>query len=358
MKILIIEDNIDHLELIADALHAIREIEMVTTSALTMTDGLAQLESGSFDVCFCDLKLPDSSIEQTVNQLSSHSFSIPIIVLSSINSLEIAKGLLNNGVQDFLPKDEISSQLLYRTCRYAIERWNRQHEIEEYNEYMQVFCSSLSHDFNGHISHIMTVLEILKDSLGKRVDFSESENSCFDLLTTSTSKVNQLVSDLQQYLSVEYSHKNLIPVELPDVINQVSESLKETIPKDFIIECKEDIPTIQGNPALLHLLFHNLLNNAIKFNENMPKITISYVVDGKYIQVSLQDNGIGIDSNYLEAIFSPFKRIANKNHYLGSGLGLSIVKRIVDNHNGSVEVTSTVGEGSCFTIRLLLDNSE
>jgi CheY-like chemotaxis protein len=226
MKILIIEDNPDHLELIIDALHSISEVTIVTSSALTMADGMNLLTTELFDVCFCDLQLPDSNIEQTIKQLSSHSFSIPIIVLSSLNSLETAKKLLNKGVQDYIPKDEISPQLLYRTFRYAIERWNRQQEIETYNQFMQIFCSSLSHDFNGHIGRIITVVSTLKDSLEKRVDLNNTEQKCFKHITISTTKIIQLVNDLQQYLLVDYTHENLVPVKLNDVISKVSESLK------------------------------------------------------------------------------------------------------------------------------------
>lgn len=350
LKILLIEDNPDHVELIEDALKSMSDKQVEVCSEATLLTGVKRLREEQFDICFFDLKLPDSTIEQTVELLSNDTFGLPIVILSSLNSIDIAKDLLNQGVQDYLPKDEITPPLLYRTCRYAIERWQHQQSIEAFNQDMQAFCSSLSHDFSGHIVRIKGVSNLLKNELIKRVELSPEESKWFTYLETSTQNIHSLVKDLQHYLSVSHSNKEFFTVDLNEVIKSVIDSLKTANERDFNVDIVGTLPNLHASSALLHLLFHNLLSNAIKFNENTPEITFSSLEKGDYIEISVKDNGIGFALEDKDTIFSPFQRLENNKNYTGSGLGLSIVKRIVEHHEGSMQVESELGKGSCFTV--------
>lgn len=353
MKVLIIEDNPDHLELIEDALNLIEDVRAEISSAETISLGNHLLLSGKFDVCLCDLQLPDSRIEETIEWLGAQNFSTPIIILTSLNNLQIAKDLLNQGIQDYIPKNDISPQLLYRTCRYAIERWRHQQIIEEHNQDMKAFCASLSHDFNGQINHIKLISDILKTDLEERVTLTLEEKNWFKYLNTSTTAIHELVSSLQQYLLVGSTKRTFEQINLTDIVNEVSELLKESLETDFVLNIEKPLPIIQGNTGLIHLLFHNLISNGIKFNENVPKISLSSEENGRIVSVSIQDNGIGFDTDKTKEMFTPFKRLADKSKYPGSGIGLSIVKQVIEHHRGSIQVESELGLGSRFVISFL-----
>lgn len=350
MKILIIEDNEDHFELINDALEKIEDTTIFSLLVNTIAEGESQLLTNKFDICLCDLRLPDSTIKQTIEWLSLGDFSTPIIILTSINSLPIAKNLLNQGIQDYIPKNEITPQLLYRTCKYAIERFKHQQVIENHNKDMQAFCSSLSHDFNGHISRIMGISKLIQADFKQKTTLTVEEETWFDYLNTSTTEIHQLVKDLQQYLSLNYVDKTFQLVDLNEVINKVSNSLEASVEKSFTVNIDNTLPTISVNSALIHLLFYNLLSNSIKFNENKPIITLSSNENEHSYCISVQDNGIGFDKDKAKEMFKPFKRLANKEKYSGSGLGLSIIKRVLEIHNAHIDIQSNIGMGSIFVI--------
>jgi light-regulated signal transduction histidine kinase (bacteriophytochrome) len=351
MKVLVIEDNPDHFEIIDDTFREINEIRSDLVSATTLAAGLAQLSETHFDICFCDLNLPDSNIEQTVAWLSSQINSVPMVALTSLDSAVTAETLLNNGVQDYLAKSELSPTLLYKTCRYAIERWRHQQTVADYNQNMQAFCASLSHDFNGHINRIMGVAKGLQKDLEDRINLTPNELQLFAFMQSSTSGIQQLVSDLQKYLSVSYQTQHSENVNLVSVLDKVVESLNNTLTTSFVVNIPKDLPIIQGNTSLLHVLFHNLISNSIKFNDNLPIIDISYKQKEGSVEVQLKDNGLGFEQIHAARIFSPFCRLTNSKNISGSGLGLSVVKRITELHLASIRVESEPGKGSSFILK-------
>lgn len=352
MKVFIIEDNPDHLLLIEDAFNSIPDTDMQIESVNSLSGAIKKLSTEKYDVCLCDLNLPDSSAQQTVSWLSSHSLDLPIVTLTSLNSNEIASDLLQQGIQDFIPKEDITPQLLYRTCHYAIERWKHQFLMDEHNKDMQAFCASLSHDFNGHISRIMSVSEAIKSNFEKRLTFSEEDKQWFTYLDNSTNAVLTLVTNLQQYLSLGHSTREFRSISLNKVIEFTYLSIKMATDKKFEMHYPKDLPSIMGNGELLQLMFQNLISNSIKFNENAPVITITCQEDDKCITLHMQDNGIGFAPKQANKIFSPFYRLANGKKFGGTGLGLSIVKRVVEHHGGNISVTSALGSGSTFSLTL------
>ncbi|MGS2721696.1 ATP-binding protein [Paraglaciecola aestuariivivens] len=351
MKVFVIEDNLDHLQLVEDALYAIVDTDVHMDSAHTLADGVKALKAQEYDVCLCDLKLPDSPIELTVEFLRSHSLNLPIIILTSLNSVELAKSLLRSGVQDFIPKEELSPNLLFRTCRYAIDRWKHQFIMDENNKDMQAFCASLSHDFNGHISRIMSVSEAIKISFEKRLTFTEDDKQWFSYLDKSTNAIMALVGNLQQYLNLGHSAREFKQISLDKVLEYTKLSIKMASEKAFTFDYPEQLPKIMGNAELMQLMFQNLISNSIKFNENSPHISLTCQTEDNLVILTLTDNGIGFDPTQAEKVFSPFYRLANGKKFGGSGLGLSIVKRVVEHHRGNISVTSEEGKGTSFTLK-------
>ncbi len=130
MKILLIEDNADHVALIRDMYNAQFDGEGSLVEARTLGDGLQMLDEQDFDVCICDLSLPDSPILNTIEVIQSSNTDIPIVVLTSLDDLEMERQLIQHGIQDYLPKMELSPTLLYRTCIHAVERKRLNQKIQ------------------------------------------------------------------------------------------------------------------------------------------------------------------------------------------------------------------------------------
>jgi light-regulated signal transduction histidine kinase (bacteriophytochrome) len=121
-----------------------------------------------------------------------------------------------------------------------------------------------------------------------------------------------------------------------------------------------NLPTVYGQESGLIQLFNNLISNAIKYRkeEEKPKINITAEEHGDHWQFTVVDNGIGIDSKYLEKIFIIFQRLHGREQYPGSGIGLAICKKITEIHGGKIWVESTLGKGSTFHFTLQKPKNE
>ena len=137
------------------------------------------------------------------------------------------------------------------------------------------------------------------------------------------------------------------------ILNAVLSGLKERIDGCGAVVTHDRLPAIHGDRAMLILLMHNLLTNTLKFRgEEALKVHITSREENNRIVISVSDNGIGIASEYWERIFQIFKKLHNRNEYPGTGIGLSICKRVVELHGGQIWLDSEPGKGSRFYFSL------
>lgn len=121
--------------------------------------------------------------------------------------------------------------------------------------------------------------------------------------------------------------------------------------RDILFNCS-DLPMIEGDETLIKLLFQNVISNALKFtrNSNPSKININFTTSPDFLYINVEDNGVGFDMKYSEKLFNVFERLHNKEDFEGSGVGLSIIKRIMERHNGYVEIFSQINSGTKITL--------
>lgn len=351
MKFLLIEDNPDHQFIITDAIREAFRGEADIHHKDQLKEGLALLLGESFDICLCDLKFPDSDIDHTITTLQALTIETPIIVLTSLNDPDIAKDLIHKGIQDYIPKNDLNSHLLHRVCTYAVERKKHERLLEARNRDQQAFCYSLSHDFKGNLRRVEQLNGILRSEISKRGEISEKEEDIFNLINLSVNSITHLVDGLYQYINAANSPCEFKPVNLKLLLSDLLVDLKSSTEKEFELIVPELEQELYGNYYQLYILFKNLIANGIKFNQQKPVIKIhQQAINGSDIAITVEDNGIGISPKYLSKIFSPFERLHSDSEYEGSGLGLSIVKRILDNHQGQIEVKSEPSQGSQFII--------
>lgn len=354
MNILIAEDNQDHLELIIDMLRASFGRQIKIQHFAQLKEALDYLSHQQLDIFLCDLKLPDSSIQDTVNQIKSLEDAPPIIVLTSLHDEELAQQLVKQGIQDFLPKDELTQSQLLRACNYAIERRKLTQSLLDKNEDYKTFCYSLTHDFRSSLWQISRFAQIFKIETQKK--YPDDKSLPFDYLDKISSKIDniqKLIEDLQDFLSIDALLETYSEVSLHLAANNAADMLHEHLQRRNAVVNIADLPLIHGNLSQLQLLFSNLISNAIKYNKtSTPTVSIR---PGEhtdlYYAVVVEDNGIGIPADKIETVFTPFERLHRADQYPGSGLGLSIVKRIVQSHHGKILVHSVVDQGTQFVIR-------
>lgn len=357
MKILVIEDNPDHFEIISGLCYEI-STNLDVEHALTLAHGLDVLYKGEHDLAFCDLNLSDSDFEQTVAALKTLDVDTPIVVLTSHDDLEVAKKLVESGIQDYLPKLNLEAGQLRRVAIYAIERKKQQRALENKTRDQEAFCRSLTHDFKSPVRNIGQLSRFLRESLSTQMPLADSDVEMFDLIDQKVGSINQLIDGLYQYLKVDIAADNTEKLDLKDLVDEVITFIdsEKNGRVQFVVN---DLPVIEGVRAQLFLMFQNIIANGIKYNEHDPEIRIWSVngINSQYCTISISDNGIGMKDEDLQKIFEPFRRLHGAEKYAGTGLGLSIVKRVIDNHGGKVALTSTPGVGTTFTLSLPLSQA-
>lgn len=354
MHILIAEDNQDHLELIVDMLKSSFGKQCKIHHHSSLQDAIRYLDRQRVDIFLCDLKLPDSPIHNTVERIKALEDAPPIIVLTSLHDDELAQQLVKEGIQDFLPKDELTPSQLVRACHYAIERKKLTRSLLEKNEDYKAFCYSLTHDFKSSLWQISRFAQIFKLETQKKYPQDDSlPYQYLDKISTKIEGIQKLIEDLQDFLSIDSLMENYQPISLTMAARNAADMLGETVArKNGSVEVA-DLPEVNGNVSQMQLLFSNLISNAIKYNDSTRPLVRIY--SGEHNEsgtsVIVEDNGIGIPADKVTAIFAPFERLHREDQYTGSGLGLSIVKRIMQSHGGRIQVTSTLGEGTRFNLQ-------
>jgi len=235
-----------------------------------------------------------------------------------------------------------------------IEKKNDAQRLDEKNNELVVFSHIMSHDLKSPLGTIKAFANLLIKGTEKNED-TEKNIKYLNFIMTSTSSMSNLVDDLLVYSKLETDDYILEKVDLQDVINSVIPSFQFDVMSKHVQIKANNLPIILGNTSVIKTVFHNLISNAIKYQpknirHHQPKITIWSEENYEHHQVFIQDNGIGIKKEYIDDLFTPFKRFHSDKEYKGTGLGMSICHRIMEKHNGSISLQSTSEKGSIFKL--------
>ena len=226
------------------------------------------------------------------------------------------------------------------------------------NVELERFAYVASHDLQEPIRMLVTYSQMLSRRYAEELDDDASDY--LDFIVTSAKRMQALVRDLLAYSRVTSHGIPFTSVKIPQVIKAVQENLRAAISESGARIETGDLPVVLADEIQLIELFQNLVGNAIKFRrpDSAPQVRITARRDGMNWEFSVTDNGIGMETGYLEQIFVIFKRLHTEQAYPGTGIGLALVKRIVERHGGQIWVTSTVGEGTTFRFTLPATDGE
>ncbi|MCA9638896.1 MAG: GHKL domain-containing protein, partial [Myxococcales bacterium] len=166
-------------------------------------------------------------------------------------------------------------------------------------------------------------------------------------------RLQELIQDLLEFSRVESQESAVGPVDMNDVFERSVDALHAAIQTSGAQVTSDALPTVKGNPSHLGSLLENLIDNAIKYRtEDTPRVHISYDEEGGAWRFRVEDNGIGIAPEYSERIFEVFQRLHAATAYPGTGIGLSLCRRIVTRYGGKIWVEAEEGKGSSFLFTL------
>ncbi len=262
--------------------------------------------------------------------------------------------------------DENSSPLFIQGVMFDItERKKSEAELERYatqlersNRELQDFAYITSHDLQEPLRKIQAFGERLKAKHGPSL--GESGLDYVERMRSSSARMQALINDLLVYSQLTTKALPFVPTNLSTIAEEVASSLELLIEESQGRVEIGNLPVIDADPVQMRQLLQNLIQNGLKFCQpNSPPIIKVYAQDEnlekrwmKQVEIIVEDNGIGFDEKYVDRIFQPFQRLHARDEYEGSGIGLSICRKIVERHGGSINAKSHTGLGSKFIISL------
>jgi signal transduction histidine kinase len=246
----------------------------------------------------------------------------------------------------------------------ALRRANT--ELQRSNQELQDFAYVASHDLQEPLRKIQAFGNLLEEEYG---DVLGDGKTYLHRMRNAAGRMRILIEDLLAFSRVTTNAQPLSPVNLNEIVQQIIDDLEDRLQTTHgIIEVK-DLPTIEADPQQMYQMLQNLITNALKFHrpDAPPIVKVSAVIQThaaalqemqeQQCQVIVEDNGIGFDEKYLDRIFTIFQRLHGKGEYEGTGIGLAVVRKIVERHNGTIAARSTPGNGATFIVTLPVHQS-
>ncbi|HEY0742016.1 MAG TPA: ATP-binding protein [Chryseosolibacter sp.] len=230
-------------------------------------------------------------------------------------------------------------------------------ELNRSNYELEQFAHLASHDLQEPLRKLFFYTDVLKKKYNANLD--TSGHAMLNNMTLAASRMKELISDLLNYSQLQQQKLKFETVDLNQTMSEIVKDL------DIIIREKKatvnigNLPVLNGNPLRLRQLFTNLISNALKYSKHdtPPIIDVSASEEDENIVIKIKDNGIGFEEQYREKIFGLFERLHTRDQFPGTGIGLSICKRIVELHNGTIEADSVPNEYAIFSVTLPLSNT-
>lgn len=352
---LVVEDEPADVEL---ALGALRQAGFQTHGdvAQTADEFTEQVRRNSYDVILADYKLPNWNGMESVEILRREGLDIPVIMVSGSLGELTAVDCIKQGAADYVLKDHLAR--LPESVRRAIrekqlreEHKQDQDELARSNRDLEQFAYVASHDLQEPLRMVATYTQLLAERYRGRLD--ENADKYIHYAVDGALRMQTLVQDLLAFSRVGRQGTELENTDCNKVVEAALGNLQAAIQESGARVIYDRLPTVVADRTQLLQAFQNLIGNAIKFHGAKPPV-IQITAEKKKWEwiLSVSDNGIGIAAEHAELVFVIFKRLHTRAEYPGSGIGLSICKKIIEQHGGRIWVESEPGHGSTFRFAL------
>ena len=375
-NILVIDDDVPRLKTLSAGLQDMGH--KVTTAAIGR-EALALLRKQPFNIVITDIKLPDISGREILEATKEINPEVAVIMLTDRANLETAVSSIDEGAYAYILQPEAMNELktminnalreqeLLIKNRKLVDSLQRSNKslaetnraLEQASHAKSDFMAKMSHELRTPLNVIIGFAELMLDQVPGEIN--DEQRQCLDDVLDSGQHLLGLINDILDLSKIEAGkvELRLTDIALPDVVESLRSAMMPILDarkQSLDVELEEGLPLVYADKARLRQVLLNLLSNSTKFTPDGGKLKIEAVRDGDWCQVSVVDNGIGIKEEDWERIFDPFYQVDSSmpKREEGTGLGLALVKQIVEQHGGRVWVASEYGKGSRFTFTLPL----
>jgi len=356
------------------------------TTATTGQEAVALFKQQPFNIVLVGIKLPDVSGREILEMTKELNPEVAVVMITDHANLKAAVNAVDEGAYAYVLKPEAlyelktlinnalrEQELLIRNRKLVDSLQRSNSSLEEANQALEQashaksdFLAKMSHELRTPLNVIIGFAELMVDQVPGEVN--EEQRQCLDDILTSGRHLLGLINEVLDISKVEAGkvELKLKDIVLSEVVESVTSAMTAVLSQrrqSLDVKLGEEFFSVQADEARLRQVFFNLLSNASKFTPDGGEIKIEARRKGNFCQVSVSDNGIGIKVEDLRQIFEPFYQADNSidredGERRGTGLGLSLVKEIVEMHGGRIWVESEYGKGSnfIFTLPLVVAN--
>jgi signal transduction histidine kinase len=367
VRVLIVDDNMIDTALYQRFLRRSNEYQFEIISTDSGEEGLELCATEKPDCILLDYRLPDLDGLQFLTELGKRQggATVPLIMVTGQGDESVAVQAMKNGAQDYLVKGTMTAQDLQRAIHNAMEKASLHRKIKEQqaelernnrlllekNTELEQYAYVASHDLQEPLRMVASYLQLLERRYKGKLD--ADADKYIGYAVDGAMRMQKLIVDLLAFSRVSTRGKDPEPVDCETALGHSLANLELAIKESGAVITRDPLPTVLVDPTQLSLLLQNLVSNAIKFRgDKPPTIHISARSQDNECEVSVRDDGIGFDPQFSERIFVIFQRLHSKAEYPGTGIGLSICKKIVQRHGGRIWVDSELGKGTTFYFTL------
>lgn len=327
--------------------------------AATGEEGIIIIDRDKPDILLLDNKLPGIQGVEVLEYVRKKNYDIVVAMITSYASLDVAVRATRDGATDFIPKpftpQELKASIENITKQQYLKRIT--HKLKQEGKKVRYqFLSVLSHELKAPLNAIEGYLRMMQEKqAGDRIeDYADS----IDRSLQRIQGMRNLIMDLLDFTKIRLERKEE-KIQEVDLAEIASNAIITVQPYAIQMEVNIDLDVrsdavIMADPSDMEIVFNNLISNAVKYNKTGGKAEITIDSSVSEVIIIVSDTGIGINKTDSENLFAEFVRIKNEKtrNISGSGLGLSIVKKVIELYNGTINVESTPDVGTTFTIRL------
>ncbi len=355
IKILLVDDQPNNLFVLESILEC---QELILIKANSGNEALSKVLEHEFALVLLDVQMPVMNGFETAELLRGFEKTkhIPIIFITAINKEEkfIFKGY-QSGAVDYLFKP-VHPEILKSKVNIFLDLYRQQKiaekqaiELRNVNKELNDFASIVSHDLKAPLRAIRSLANWLAVDYADKFDAEGKEQ--INLLVNRVKRMHDLINGVLQYSRVGRIKEKIEIMDLNEVIQEVIDMIAP--PKHIRIHIEKSLPTIHFERTRITQVFQNLLSNSVKYMDKPQGIiTIRYVEFDGSIKFSIADNGPGIAEKHFSKIFKIFQTLNPKDEIESTGIGLTLVKKIIEMYDGHIDLESELGHGTTFHVTL------
>lgn len=376
-RILIVDDEPELLTALCHILEAQGYSTVGASSglqALNVLRAAAADKTTKIDVLITDLMMPFMDGLALLREAHDIDTDLVSIVMTGHGTIDTAVEAMKSGAIDYMLKPfnlsiampvlsralavrhlrVQNAALLHQVAKRTAELEDTNRQLQVANKDLDAYNSSVSHDIRGHLNRIIGFSQILGDC--RIGPLNEKQAEFLGHISDGGAQILQLTDELLRFARLGQQQLLKQRVTVTPLVHQIFDDLRSIASVPAVELHVGTLPDAFADPPLLKQVFVNLLSNAIKFSSRVPRpvVTVDGQIKAGEVAYSVRDNGAGFDMAHSDELFKMFHRLHSRAQFEGTGIGLSIVQRIVERHGGLISVDAAVGAGAKFTFTLPL----